>query len=414
MMCMAMIMCPECGTKISDKALSCPQCAFTGENPSQPISEQATYEKHPVFQAEIERWDPKLGQIVTEYIDISPNTSRKLFKLFADPKIFLSIPELGRLIADTLGEKDVELVAKMPDYIMKLVDEEVLHFRRDANGQIMPFVFDNKEKVFKQVRLDWNQVDPDITPTLRHLETQMAISTVLAEVQSLREEIAGIHIELQNDRLALAESAWDKLMQARTIEDARLREMLVVQAITTATDAKRTLMRNFTENMKYLDAHSGKKFVERVQDKGMVKAAQETVQGIATNPNRGKAADAFHDLVSIINAVRVEGTGYEILEQDEASKECLIEFRKFIIDNKLDERNTLLVINSNLGVDEKMSSEIINQFSNVAKHIAMLDNLQELEASAALALEPYIEKNEHSNSTNVSGKAENENLQKED
>lgn len=68
--------------------------------------------KHPVFQAEIERWDPKLGQIVTEYIDISPNTSRKLFKLFADPKIFLSIPELGRLIADTLGEKDVELVAK--------------------------------------------------------------------------------------------------------------------------------------------------------------------------------------------------------------------------------------------------------------------------------------------------------------
>ncbi|KFI84192.1 hypothetical protein BPULL_1962 [Bifidobacterium pullorum] len=307
----------------------------------------------------------------------------------------------------------MNLWQKMPDYIMKLVDEGVLHFRRDANGQIMPFVFDNKEKVFKQVRLDWNQVDPDITPTLRHLETQMAISTVLAEVQSLREEIAGIHIELQNDRLALAESAWDKLMQARTIEDARLREMLVVQAITTATDAKRTLMRNFTENMKYLDAHSGKKFVERVQDKGMVKAAQETVQGIATNPNRGKAADAFHDLVSIINAVRVEGTGYEILEQDEASKECLIEFRKFIIDNKLDERNTLLVINSNLGVDEKMSSEIINQFSNVAKHIAMLDNLQELEASAALALEPYIEKNEHSNSTNVSGKAENENLQKE-
>lgn len=108
----------------------------------------------------------------------------------------------------------------------------------------------------------------------------------------------------------------------------------------------------------------------------------------------------------------MEGTGYEILEQDEASKECLIKFREFIKDNKLDERNTLLVINSNLGTDEKMSSEIINQFSNITKHIAMLDNPQELEASAALALEPYVENNEHSNSTNVNGKAENENLQK--
>ena len=95
-------------------------------------------------------------------------------------------------------------------------------------------------------------VPPDVTNAMRQLETQAALSMVLAEVRSLRDQLEGIRIGLQNDRLALAEGAWDKLMQAREVEDSRLRDALIMQALSSATDAKRTLMRNFTQNANYL------------------------------------------------------------------------------------------------------------------------------------------------------------------
>ena len=85
---------------------------------------------------------------------------------------------------------------------------------------------------YKQARLDWEQMPPDVMDAMRHhLQTQVAIAMVLAEVHSLRDQIEGIRVDLQNDRLALAEGAWDKLMQARVIEDSRLRDALIVQAV---------------------------------------------------------------------------------------------------------------------------------------------------------------------------------------
>lgn len=86
----------------------------------------------------------------------------------------------------------------------------------------MPFVYDDKG-IYKQVRLNMETVPPDVTNAMRQLETQAALSMVLAEVRSLRDRLEGIRIGLQNDRLALAEGAWDKLMQAREVEDSRLR-----------------------------------------------------------------------------------------------------------------------------------------------------------------------------------------------
>ena len=55
---MSLILCPECGTKISDKATSCPHCGFVSADPSRPISEQDTYEMVPAFRYDIEEWKP--------------------------------------------------------------------------------------------------------------------------------------------------------------------------------------------------------------------------------------------------------------------------------------------------------------------------------------------------------------------
>lgn len=55
---MSRILCPECGTKISDKAKTCPNCGFQSVDPNRPISEQDKYEIVPSFGYDIEAWNP--------------------------------------------------------------------------------------------------------------------------------------------------------------------------------------------------------------------------------------------------------------------------------------------------------------------------------------------------------------------
>ena len=241
---------------------------------------------------------------------------------------------------------------------------------------------------YKQARLDWEQMPPDVMDAMRHhLQTQVAIAMVLAEVHSLRDQIEGIRVDLQNDRLALAEGAWDKLMQARVIEDSRLRDALIVQAVSSATDAKRTLMRNFAESVKYLEAHSN----ERI-DKKLISAV--------TQQNQSRAADAFNDLAQIANAIRVEGAGYAMLNQNEASMVCLGQFRDFITTNKPNERNTLLAINSHVPAGSKMP-DMVDQFEDLALRITALDGVAQLDHIPEKLLEPFRPEPEMDEANNV-------------
>ena len=41
---MSLILCPECCTKISNKATTCPHCGYVSDNPSLPISVQDKFE----------------------------------------------------------------------------------------------------------------------------------------------------------------------------------------------------------------------------------------------------------------------------------------------------------------------------------------------------------------------------------
>ncbi len=369
-------MCPGCGTNISNRALSCPQCGYVGDDPSTAIAKQSSYEMVPRFQIEIERWNPSSKTLTPELIDMPVEARRRLFGFLGNWELVQTVaPALADSIKQSLGKEQAKLVANLPAEIMKKVQSNELRFGLDKNGQILPHVLDEKGKYYKQVRLDWEKIPPDVTDSLRHLQTQVAIAAVLAEVHSLSDQIEGIRIDLQNDRLALADGAWDKLMQARVIEDSRLRETLMIQAISSATDAKRTLMRNFSENVKALRSYEN----DRIDRK--------TLDAI-TKRNRSRAADAFNDLVQITNAVRVEGTGYAMLGHNEASKVCLDQFREFIQANRLDERDTLLAINSYLPSEAKMPS-LVDQFEDIGRRIVALDGVDELESVPVSLLEPY-------------------------
>lgn len=350
---MGLILCPECGTKISDKATKCPHCGFQSADPSRPISEQDKYEIVSIFEYDIEEWKSNRGDLSV----ISYEDNKSLIEYFGDwETIKIKLPAIAEVIG-SLANKEHVMIAKMDSYVKGLIDKGVYRFTIDKNGEILPTIR-AADGFVKQVRLEDMALTPNLTQSLNNLSTHAVMAQILDEIEYVGDAIREIHIELQNDRLAMAESARDKLKQARMIQDAKLREIALLGIVNSATDAKRILMRNFTQNMLHIVKHSHKSDLQLI-------LSPKSEKDIST-----KAIDAFQSLVYITNAVQTECEGYAMLGEYEPCRECLLEFKSFIEENKLDQRDTLLLLNEN---SAQKRIEIVDEFSDIASRITTFD-----------------------------------------
>lgn len=133
---MSRILCPECGTKISDKATKCPHCGFQSADPKRPISEQDKYEMVPIFEYDIEEWQPNRGELSI----ISYEDNRSLIQYFGKwENIKVKLPAIAEVIGAMAG-KDHIMVAKMDSYVKDLIDKGIYRFTIDKQGEILPTI----------------------------------------------------------------------------------------------------------------------------------------------------------------------------------------------------------------------------------------------------------------------------------
>ena len=350
---MSLILCPECGTKISNKSTKCPHCGYVSNDSSLPISVQDTYEIVPMFSYDIEEWNPERDQSNL----IAYEDNRTLVEHLGNwQNIQLRLPAVADVIRG-MAEKDKILVAKMDSYVKTLIEKGVYRFTIDRQGEILPTIRD-ADGIVRQVRLQEMSLTPELANSLTNLQTHAAMAQILDEIEYVGDAIRGIHIELQNDRIALAESTKDKLLLASKIQDAKLREIALLNVVNSATDAKRVLMRNFAENLRFIADNSDKSDIQLLMEG---KKGRDIPQ---------KVNDAFQALISITNSVQIECQGYALLGEYEASKESLLQFRQFITDNKLDNKDTLILLNENTPM-KKMP--VVNEFIKIANNITTFD-----------------------------------------
>lgn len=350
---MSMILCPECGTKISDKATKCPHCGFQSADTERPISEQDRYEIVPIFEYDIEEWNPNRGDLSI----ISYEDNKSLVAYFGKwENIKIKLPAIAEVIG-AMANKEHVMIAKMDQYVKGLIDQGVYRFTIDKQGEILPTIRD-ADGFVKQVRLEDMALTPNLTQSLNNLSTHAVMARILDEIEYVGDAIREIHIELQNDRLAMADSAKDKLKQARRIQDTKLREQYLLEVISSATDAKRVLMRNFSQNKNYVLERSQKSDLQLIMK---FRGEKDVSQ---------KAIDAFQALVYITNAVQTECEGYAMLGEYEPCRECLNEFKTFILENKLNQRDTLLLLNEN---SSQKKIEVVDEFTDIANRISVFD-----------------------------------------
>lgn len=370
------VQCPACGTFVAETATMCPYCGFRGDDPNQPIYKQGEYRPVPVVPCEIVVDDGRSCEI-----RLSDEDNKNLFRHLADWNwLSTMLPALAETLESIFGGT-VHLEAKLPEHIMHMIEEGKLHFATDKNGEILAEVFDERNKIFKQVRLEKVVRNDALLPAMQHLETQAALCLVMGKIDEVGRAVQQLGEELQQDRLARVDAALDMFQQACRIESSRERNEYVREALNEATRAKALLVRNFAQQQRLME-QGGKK--------------------------SDAALRAMQDYVAIVNAVNVQMQTHMALEQQDAAAYCLQDLNKFIKNYDFDKRDTML----NLVGSVKSKNRGDNPEKFVAGSLRIAANVENvakaLDAGEAISPKLITESERNGNDSNDEEKQHDE------
>lgn len=370
------VQCPACGTFVAETATMCPYCGFRGDDPNQPIYKQGEYRPVPVVPCEIVVDDGRSCEI-----RLSDEDNKNLFRHLADWNwLSTMLPALAETLESIFGGT-VHLEAKLPEHIMHMIEEGKLHFATDKNGEILAEVFDERNKIFKQVRLEKVVRNDALLPAMQHLETQAALCLVMGKIDEVGRAVQQLGEELQQDCLARVDAALDMFQQACRIESSRERNEYVREALNEATRAKALLVRNFAQQQRLME-QGGKK--------------------------SDAALRAMQDYVAIVNAVNVQMQTHMALEQQDAAAYCLQDLNKFIKNYDLDKRDTML----NLVGSVKSKNRGDNPEKFVAGSLRIAANVENvakaLDAGEAISPKLITESERNGNDSNDEEKQHDE------
>lgn len=370
------VQCPACGTYVAETATMCPYCGFRGDDPSRPIYKQGEYHPVPIVPCEIVVDDGRSCEI-----RLSDEDNKNLFRHLTDWKwLSTMIPALAETLESIFGGT-VHLEAKLPEHIMHMIEEGKLHFATDKNGEILAEVFDERNKIFKQVRLEKVVRNDALLPAMQHLETQASLCLVMEKIDEVGRAVQQLGEELQQDRLARIDAALDMFQQACRIKSSRERNEYVREALNEATRAKALLVRNFAQQQRLME-QGGKK--------------------------SDAALRAMQDYVAIVNAVNVQMQTHMALGQQDAAAYCLQDLNKFIKNYDLDKRDTML----NLVGSVKSKNRGDNPEKFVAGSLRIAANVENvakaLDAGEAISPKLITESERNGNDSNDEEKQHDE------
>ena len=370
------VQCPACGTYVAETATMCPYCGFRGDDPSRPIYKQGEYHPVPIVPCEIVVDDGRSCEI-----RLSDEDNKNLFRHLTDWKwLSTMIPALAETLESIFGGT-VHLEAKLPEHIMHMIEEGKLHFATDKNGEILAEVFDERNKIFKQVRLEKVVRNDALLPAMQHLETQAALCLVMEKIDEVGRAVQQLGEELQQDRLARIDAALDMFQQACRIKSSRERNEYVGETLNEATRAKALLVRNFAQQQRLME-QGGKK--------------------------SDAALRAMQDYVAIVNAVNVQMQTHMALGQQDAAAYCLQDLNKFIKNYDLDKRDTML----NLVGSVKSKNRGDNPEKFVAGSLRIAANVENvakaLDAGEAISPKLITESERNGNDSNDEEKQHDE------
>lgn len=342
---MSLVYCPECHAKISSSAITCPHCGFTtaGTQEIVPISSLPPAKVDPRVIV------PEAAVFANELNLISTEVNRTLVRFFSDADNMAKFaPAIYDIIKKIVGRGEAKYLADFSSAAEEMMRRGELVFSVEKKtGELLPQLRSVKTgQIYEKARIKIEQLPQDMTQSVIDVQMQVMMANIMDAIEAVAANVEALRIESQADRIALAESAWQQLQQAMLIEDARLREIKILDIASSATQARCTLQGNFQAELALAMGKQGKA------------------------KDWGKAANtAMVDLTIIALMAKTEYAAYQVLEEPEAANAALGQFKQFIMDNRLEDKQTLRLLNS---YSKNNREDIVKGFSRISNGVVSL------------------------------------------
>ena len=130
-----------------------------------------------------------------------------------------------------------------------------------ADGKLLANLVNTKSgKIISNIKLDKVSLTPELNNAIINYVQQVQLAQIAENIRYVQLAVEEVRRGQENDRLALAYSCQQKLLQALEIKDENIKRLLLMNLVSSAEDARNALMLSQKENIKFIEEQPQDKF----------------------------------------------------------------------------------------------------------------------------------------------------------
>lgn len=267
------------------------------------------------YKAEVDEHFRKIPDIARPLMSDAKQTIRKI------EQMLYSTPSFINAVKTTIP--DATLQAVLTDDQKSQLAKGALKLMTKKDGSIMAnLVNPETKKIVSTIPLKEVQMTTEMSQAMMNLSMQMQMAQIAEQIQEVQIAVEEVRKGQEYDRLAIAYSCQQKLLQAMAIKNPNLRSMALMQLVSSAEDSRNLLMLSQKANVKFI--------VDQPEN-----IIGKLVRGAKTEKINLRINEISESFCAVNMVSFTEAMAYQEMGEYQAARQSLSYFADFINDTYL-------------------------------------------------------------------------------
>lgn len=197
------------------------------------------------YSAEVSKYYDNVPDIAKPLVDGAKKTFRMI------EKMLYSAPTLVNAVKAALPQETYQAI--LTDDQKQKITQGALKLMSKKDGSLMANLVDpNTKKIVSTISLKSIKIAPKLTQAMTSYATQMQMVQIAEQIQMVQLAVEEERMGQEYDRLAMAYSCQQKLLQAMTIQNPELRLHQLMRIACDAEDSRNLLMLSQSANVTFI------------------------------------------------------------------------------------------------------------------------------------------------------------------
>lgn len=231
-------------------------------------------------------------------------------------KMLYSAPAILNLVKANIP--DITLQAVLTDEQKQQIAKGALKLMTKKDGSLMAnLVNPETKKIVATIPLKSVKITPELTQAMTSYATQMQMVQIVEQIQIVQLAIEEVRQGQEFDRLAMAYSCQQKLIQAMEIKNPELRSMALMQIASDAEDSRNMLMLSQKTNVVFIKDQPESFF-------------GKIISGVPAEKINTRMNEIRESLCAVNMVSLAEALAYQELGENDAARKSLTYYAEFI------------------------------------------------------------------------------------